>query len=214
MHNNAKSYIRQYMRNEPGKQRQMMNGDRRMEYDNKTLEDYLALPEGARIELINGRFYDMASPTMIHQRIALELGRLFSNYVDKNKGSCIPFIAPADVQIDCDDKTMVQPDVFVVCDRSKITRPRIVGAPDLIVEIVSPSNYYMDLAIKLAKYKSAGVREYWVILPDDKTVLVYDFAISEAPTQYSFDDVIPVAIWDGDCKIDFKEIYSKIEFMY
>lgn len=187
---------------------------KRLSYENKTLDDYLALPEGTRIELIDGRFYDMAAPTMIHQRITLELGRLFSNYVEKNNGQCIPFISPADVQIDMDDKTMVQPDVFIVCDRNKITKARLVGAPDLIVEVVSPSNAYMDLTIKNAKYKHAGVREYWNILPEDKVVLVYRFEESDIPVQYTFADVVPVGIWNDECKIDFKDIYSKIEFMY
>ena len=117
----------------------------------KTLEDYMALPEGARIEMIDGKFYDMAAPTTVHQRIALELGHLFSNYIDKNNGKCIPFVAPTDVQLDCDNRTMVQPDVLVVCNRDKITKARVVGAPDLIVEVLSPSNFLMDLIVKLVK---------------------------------------------------------------
>ena len=183
-------------------------------YEEKTLEDYLALPEGARIELIDGKFYDIAAPTMIHQSISLELGYLFKTHVEKNKGSCITFVAPTDVQIDMDDRTIVQPDVFVVCDRNKITRARLVGAPDFIVEVLSPSNFMMDLVIKLAKYKNAGVREYWVVLPDDKAVIVYEFEKSDIPVQYSFEDTVPVGIWNGECRIDFKKIYEKIEFMY
>ena len=180
----------------------------------KTLEDYMALPEGTRIELIDGRFYDMAAPTTIHQKIGLELGHLFEGYIEANGGECVPFVAPTDVQLDCDDKTMVQPDVLVVCDRKKITRARIVGAPDLIVEVLSPSNAMVDLIIKLAKYKHAGVREYWTVFPDDKAVFVYDFTKTDEAVQYSFEDTIPVGIWDGKCKIDFKKIYKKMEFMY
>jgi Uma2 family endonuclease len=184
------------------------------DYENKTLEDYMALPEGTRIELIDGRFYDMAAPTTIHQKIGLELGHLFEGYIEANGGECVPFVAPTDVQLDCDDKTMVQPDVLVVCDRKKITRARIVGAPDLIVEVLSPSNAMVDLIIKLAKYKHAGVREYWTVFPDDKAVFVYDFTKTDEAVQYSFEDTIPVGIWDGKCKIDFKKIYKKMEFMY
>ena len=180
----------------------------------KTLDDYLALPEGTRIELIDGKFYDMAVPTTIHQSIGFEICYLFKNYVSKKGEKCVPFIAPMDVQLDCDNRTMVQPDVLVVCDRNKITRARIVGAPDLVVEVVSPANMVTDVMIKLFKYKNAGVREYWIVYPDEKRVTVFDFEKDIGPRDYSFEDTIPVAIWDGDCKIDFSYIYSQIEFMY
>ena len=181
----------------------------------KTLDDYLALPEGTRIELIDGRFYDMAAPTTIHQRIGFLLCKLFEDYIDSNGGSCIPFVAPTDVQLDCDDKTMVQPDVLVVCDRRKIIKARVIGAPDLIVEVLSPSNWYMDTARKLNKYKNAGVREYWIVIPEEKSVIVYDFEHSENPMVYSFEDSIPVSIWDKKLVIDFKtQIFDKISFLY
>ena len=183
-------------------------------YENKTLEDYLALPEGTRIELIDGVFYDMAAPTFVHQRIGGMIFYEFERFIDANGGSCIPSIAPTDVQLDCDDKTMVQPDVLVVCDRDKIIKARVVGAPDLIVEILSPSNWYMDVIRKKRKYQNAGVREYWIVLPDDKKVLVYNFKKSSDPVEYTFEDQVPVAIWDGKCVVDFKTIYSKIEFLY
>ena len=183
------------------------------DYSNKTLKDYLALPEGIRVELIDGVFYDMASPTSIHQRIGGEIFTQLSNYIDSNKGKCIPFAAPMDVQLDCDDKTIVEPDVFVVCDRNKITTPRIVGAPDFIVEVLSPSNWYHDTQRKLWKYKQAGVREYWIVMPNLLKILVYDFKKSDIPTEYGFKDEISVGIWDGKCKVDFKKVYDKISFM-
>ena len=182
-------------------------------YCNKTLEDYLALPEGIRVELIDGVFYDMASPTSIHQRIGSAIYYQLEQYVDDNKGQCVPFVAPTDVQLDCDDKTIVVPDVFVICDRNKITKPRIVGAPDFVVEVLSPSNWYHDTQRKLWKYKQAGVREYWIVMPDSLKILVYDFEKSDIPTEYSFKDEIPVGIWDGKCKVDFKKVYDKISFM-
>lgn len=183
-------------------------------YGDKTIEDYIALPEGTRVELIDGRFYDMAAPTTIHQSIGAEIFRLLKNHIEKNGGRCIPFIAPTDVQIDRDDKSMLQPDVLVVCDRSKITRARIVGAPDLVVEVVSPSNAITDVLLKMVKYRHAGVREYWIVYPDEKMVMTYNFEKGEEPGTYTFADSVPIAIWDGRYEIDFSYIFSQIDFMY
>jgi len=143
---------------------------------------------------------------MIHyQLISLILG---------NNGSCIPFIAPTNVQLNCDDKTMVGPDVLVVCDRSKITKARIVGAPDLIVEILSPGRWFVDTILKMKKYKEAGVREYWVVDPDEKKLAVFHFEENDDPVEYTFDDQVPVGIWNGECKVDFALIYERIRFLY
>ena len=179
----------------------------------KTMQDYLALPEGVRAELIDGEFYDMAAPTAVHQMLCTALLTAFAGYIDTNHGSCIPFGAPFDVQLDCDDRTMVQPDVLVVCDPNKITKERLVGAPDLVVEILSPSTWYHDTARKLLKYRKAGVREFWIVMPQQQRVLVYDFAKSDLPVEYSFADEVPVGIWDGACKVDFRKIYEKIRFL-
>ena len=183
-------------------------------YGSKTIDDYIALPEGTRVELINGRFYDMAAPTTIHQSIAAEIWHLLKNHIEKNSGKCMPFVAPTDVQLDCDNKTMVQPDVLIVCDRKKITKARIVGAPDFVVEIVSPSNAITDVLIKMVKYRDAGVREYWIVYPEEKMVMVYHFEKNGEPKTYTFDDKVPVGIWNDECEIDFKYIFSQIDFMY
>jgi len=182
--------------------------------NDKTLDDYMALPEGTRIEMIDGVFYDMAAPTFIHQRIGAMIFNVFENFVNANGGPCVPSIAPTDVQLDSDDKTMVQPDVLVVCDRKKIIKARVVGAPDLIVEVLSPSNWYMDMLRKKKKYQAAGVREYWIVIPEQKTVLVYDFEKSSEEIEYTFEDKVPVAIWDNKCEVDFKFIDDKISFLY
>ena len=182
-------------------------------YNNKTIADYLALPEGVRVELIDGVFYDMAAPTSYHQRIGYLIEHDLDDYIDSNNGECVPFNAPVDVQLDCDDKTMVQPDVLVVCDRKKITGLRIVGAPDLIVEVMSESNWYHDTQRKLWKYKNAGVREYWIVMPRQMKIRVYYFEKSDIPKEYTFNDEVPVGIWGGKCKVDFKKIYKKISFM-
>ncbi len=180
----------------------------------KTLADYLALPDDVRVELIDGVFYDMSSPTSVHQLIGSNVYTFLDRYINDNYGECIAFVAPTDVQLDCDDKTIVEPDVFVVCDRSKITKPRIVGAPDLIVEVLSPSNWYHDMVRKLNKYKNAGVREYWILMPDEKTVQVYIFEKGEGPIFYTFEDKVPVGIWQGKAEVDFKSIYDRISFLY
>ena len=181
---------------------------------NKTIEDYIKLPEGARVELIDGNLYDMAAPTTLHQKIAAEILYLFESFIRTNDGPCVPFIAPTDVQLDCDDKTMVQPDVFVVCDREKIRKARVFGAPDFAIEVVSPSNWNMDMSVKLNKYKAAGVREYWTVSPEQNAINVYEFEKGDLPCCYTFDDKVPVGIWNGRCEVDFKEIYKRLKFMF
>ena len=179
-----------------------------------TLEDYYALPDERRVELIDGVIYDMSAPTTIHQLIGLEIWGQLQKFIRKKKGTCIPFAAPVDVQLDCDDRTMVQPDVLVVCDRDKIIKRCIYGAPDFVVEILSPSTKRKDGIIKLSKYISAGVREYWIVDPDKKQVVVYDFQKEDYPVIYGFGGEIPVGIFDGECRIDFAEIYEYMLFLY
>ena len=179
-----------------------------------TLEDYLALPEDRRVELIDGVFYDMASPSQVHQLLSMRIGRKLGDYIDRKNGTCETFAAPSDVQLDCDDKTIVQPDVFVVCDREKQIGTRLYGAPDFIIEILSPSTKKKDMILKLRKYKNAGVREYWMIDPDKKTVVVHEFEKENNPSIYGFDAKVPVGIFGGECRIDFAEIYERIKYMY
>ena len=177
----------------------------------KTIEDYLALPEGTRVELIDGAFYDMAETSVPTTYFAAEIWSAFKSFIKSDNNDNIVMAAPLDVQLDCDDKTVVQPDVVIVCDRSKIIKPRVVGAPDLIVEVLSQSNWYHDMVRKLKKYKNAGVKEYWIVNIEEKSVLVYDFTKSDFPTEYSFHDKVPVGIWDGKCKVNFRKIYEEIE---
>ncbi len=179
-----------------------------------TLEDYYAIPDDHRVELIDGVFYEMEAPTSIHQIIQNQLSFHLNSYITEKKGACVVLPAPLDVQLDQDEKTMLQPDIVVVCDREKITRPCIYGAPDLVIEILSPSTRRKDMFLKNKKYAFAGVREYWLLDPDWKQITVYDYQTEAPPAVYSFEDQIPVGIFGGDCQIDFKEIYEYIKFLY
>ena len=179
-----------------------------------TLEDYLRLPDDQRVELIDGVFYDMAAPTTIHQSIAGFLHKKFLDFVMANKGPCFPFISPVDVQLDCDDKTVVQPDVLVVCDRTKYKNGRVFGAPDLVVEVLSPSTRRKDMQLKMYKYAGAGVREYWMVDPEKKLVVQYDLEHLGIPAIYNFQSVIPVLIWDSACRIDLGEMDETIGFLW
>ncbi len=179
-----------------------------------TLEDYYDIPDDLRVELIDGVIYELEAPTSIHQVIQNQLSFHLNSYIIGKSGNCVVLTAPLDVQLDQDEKTMLQPDIVVVCDRQKITRPCIYGAPDLVMEILSKSTRKKDMFLKNEKYAAAGVREYWLLDPDWEQITVYDYQTEAPPAVYSFEDKIPVAIFGGDCLIDFKEIYEYIRFLY
>lgn len=191
-------------------------GERPIEYGKPgyTLKDYLALPDDQRVELIDGVFYDMAAPTTIHQAIGGAIYKFLLDHVWEHGGACMPLISPVDVQLDCDDKTVVQPDVMIVCDRSKFQNGRVFGAPDMLVEVLSPSTRKKDMQLKAYKYANAGVREYWMVDTKKKVIIVYDFEHEDIPTIYSFEDKVPVLIWDKKCEVDFALIYEKTGFLF
>ena len=187
-----------------------------------TIDDYLALPDDQRVELIDGVIYDMSAPTTPHQLIGGEIYAILREFLLRKKGTCIPFISPVDVQLDKDNKTMVQPDVCVVCDHSKINRARIYGAPDFVVEVLSPSTKMKDILIKTKKYQNAGVREYWMVNPDTETVtkILFTPPTEEYPDgdmtvkTYPFSASVPVGIFNDECVIDFGEIRERYAFMF
>lgn len=180
-----------------------------------TLDDYYhVIPDDMRVELIDGVIYNMTAPTSAHQIIGgFIYSRLLQHVLEKG-GACLPMISPLDVQLDCDEKTMVQPDVVIVCDRDKIINRCIYGAPDFIIEVLSKSTKKKDSVIKLNKYLNAGVREYWMIDPMKQKVIVYDFEHDDYPEIFGFDAKVPVGIWDGECEIDFAEVYEHVRFLY
>lgn len=176
-----------------------------------TIEDYYALPDDRRVELIDGVFYDMAAPAPVHQRISGEMYRQIANFIFENKGKCIPFMSPVDVQLDCDDRTMVQPDVIILCDRNKVTGWGIMGAPDFVAEVLSPSTRRKDCIKKLDKYTEAGVREYWIIDPEKRKVIIYGFEKESYPEVYGMEGQIPVGIYGEKLFINMKLVGDMIQ---
>lgn len=171
-----------------------------------TLDDYYALPDDLRAELIDGSFYVMEAPSVDHQAVLVELLVMIRNFIRKKKGKCKVFCAPIDVQLDRDDKTMIQPDILVLCDKEKRKDKCIFGAPDFVVEILSKSTRSKDMNLKLKKYKNAGVREYWIVDFEKERVITYFFEKKDVPVIYGIRDIVPIRIFCGELQIDFQDI--------
>lgn len=163
--------------------------------NNYTTKDIYELPEGQRAELIDGTIYDMAPPSRMHQTLVGEIYATIRNYIRSNNGECKVYLAPFAVFLNEDDKTYVEPDVSVICNPNKLDDRGCNGAPDWIIEVVSPGSQRMDYMTKLFKYRTAGVREYWIINPMTETVQTYLFEEIEDSVQYTFNDEIPVGIY-------------------
>jgi Uma2 family endonuclease len=147
-------------------------------YSRYSYADYLTWEMDSMVELIKGKiFRQSAAPRRIHQEVALQLARKIADYLDDK--TCKIFIAPFDVRLPAKSKkpqdifTVVQPDICVVCDPSKLDELGCIGAPDLVVEILSPGNNQKELIHKHDIYEENGVREYWVIHPSEQTLLIY-----------------------------------------
>ena len=133
-----------------------------LQENNHTIDDIFALPQGQRAELINGQIYDMTPPNTRHQRLLSFLHLEIGNYIRTNEGACEVFPAPFAVFLFADNQTYVEPDISVVCDSAKLDDKGCHGAPDWIIEIVSPGNRPMDYFTKLFNYRTAGVREFCI----------------------------------------------------
>ena len=174
-----------------------------------TTDDIYALPDGERAELIDGQIYMMGTPSRIHQKLVGQLSRIIGNYIESNHGSCEIYPAPFAVFIKKDDKNYVEPDISVVCDKNKLSDRGCEGAPDFIIEIVSPGNHSDDYIRKLYYYKNYGVREYWIVDPKRKTISVNYFEGNIVSVQYPFDSIIKVNIYE-DLFINFSEIANML----
>lgn len=177
-----------------------------------TLADYLALPDGQRAELIEGVIYDMASSSAVHQDILLDIAVALKE-ASKKHTECRVYTPPYDVQLNADDRTIVQPDVFAVCHKDRLSRKRVIGAPDLVIEVMSPSTRKKDIEIKYGEYAQAGVREYWMVDPDRMLIYVTVFAADDIISIYTFDEKVPVWISDGEVSVDFAEIKKDIAYV-
>ena len=160
-----------------------------------TIDDIYALPDGERAELIDGKIYYMAPPSWKHQKISGYLCSEIYNYIKNNDGKCEVLAAPFAVFLNEDDINYVEPDISVICDLSKLDEKGCHGAPDWIIEIVSPGSKPMDYFTKLFKYRNANVREYWIVDPTKELIMVYRFE-KETMEQYSFGEDVPVGIYN------------------
>lgn len=161
-----------------------------------TIEDIYALPEGERAELIDGKIYYMTPPNTKHQRLVHFFDREIGNHIQSKNGSCEVFPAPFAVFLNENDSNYVEPDISVICDPSKLDDKGCHGAPDWIIEIVSPCSRQMDYLTKLLRYQTAGVREYWIVDPQKERVTVYLFE-KETVEEYAFGEEVPVGIYEG-----------------
>lgn len=182
-----------------------------------TYADYINWFDDVRRELIDGFIKLMTpSPSRKHQKISSALMKIWGNYLEKK--NCEVYHAPSDVRLlkdenATDDKhiyTVVRPDIYVVCDLSKLDDRGCLGAPDLIIEIVSPERVQRDVKEKFELYQEHGVKEYWIVNPNDENVNVF---VSDNQGKYQFkgmyagDDKIPVNIFNGDLEVDLTEVF-------
>lgn len=177
-----------------------------------TIADYEALPEERRAELIEGRLYDLAAPTGIHQQFVMRIWKALDNCIEKHDMKCIAQAAPFDVQAWPEEDTIVQPDVMVFCtDPTMALKARATTAPDFICEVLSPSTAFRDRHLKLYKYRIAGVKEVWLVSLRDRSVEVYRFIDGcDDPDRFSFSDKVPVRISEGQCEVDFEAISREL----
>ena len=161
-----------------------------------TTDDIYALPDGERAELIDGQIYMMGTPSRIHQKLVGQLSRIIGNYIESNHGSCEIYPAPFAVFIKKDDKNYVEPDISVICDKNKLSDRGCEGAPDIIIEIVSPSSRRMDYYKKCTLYAESGVREYWIVYPEKQRTMIYRYEDDAAPMIVPFEQDLAVGIYN------------------
>ncbi|CAI3543090.1 MULTISPECIES: Uma2 family endonuclease [Clostridium] len=177
-----------------------------------TYDDYLKFEDNEIVEIIDGKISAMSpAPSRIHQELIMEISAEIRNYIKSNNGECKVYPAPFDVvlvsenQNANDSKNIVQPDISVICDKHKLTDKGCTGSPDMIVEIISPFNPSNDYVRKLNLYEQFKIKEYWIVNPMKKNILVYTLTDNgyNMPDMYTFNDKVKVNIYN-DLEIDFK----------
>jgi Uma2 family endonuclease len=183
-----------------------------------TYADYLTWWDDKARELIHGFIHEMSpAPRLTHARVSRNINRRLDAIISRNKGKCEVFTAPFDVRFPkqgetADDKidTVVQPDICVICDSSKLDERGCCGAPDMIVEILSPSTLKKDVNDKFALYEASGVKEYWIVHPRDKSITVFILQGNGKygdGTLYESEGKVPVYIFDN-YPIEWSDIFS------
>ncbi|OPZ83812.1 MAG: hypothetical protein BWY74_04370 [Firmicutes bacterium ADurb.Bin419] len=176
--------------------------------------DYLTWDENERWEILDGVPYMQAAPSRIHQEISMELATQFHTYL-KGK-TCRVFAAPFCVRLDVeknneDIRNVVEPDITIVCDNSKLDERGCIGSPDMIIEILSPSTGKNDKLIKFNKYEKAGIKEYWIVEPEQKLISVFLLQPNGRygrPEVYSEENTIKVSIFQ-DLEINLNTVFDK-----
>jgi len=175
-----------------------------------TYADYLKWDDDKRRELIDGVPYLMSAPGTAHQKLSMNLSLLFATFL-KGK-TCQVYAAPFDVRLNADtlDDTVVQPDLIIVCDSSKLDKAGCKGVPDMVIEILSPSTSHYDKTTKFNKYQESGIREYWIIDPKAKKLEVNTLNDGSYITSpYTAEDIVPVHVLDG-CDINMQEVFEGV----
>ncbi len=176
-----------------------------LKVNNFTAKDYWNIPDGERAELIDGQLIAKAPPSFKHQKLVSELHYAIKSYINSKNGACEVIPSPFAVYLTVNDDTYVEPDISVICDPNKLSDRGCEGAPDFIVEVVSPSSRKHDYSIKNDIYINAGVREYWIVDPEKERTTVYRYEEDAAPTIFSFDQSITVGIY-GDLRVTISEL--------
>jgi Uma2 family endonuclease len=176
-----------------------------------TYADYLEWDEGERYEIIDGEAYMMAPPSRFHQEISGNLYYALRSFLEGK--TCKAYTAPFSVRLfpaaDKSDDTVVEPDIAVVCDSAKLDDRGCNGPPDMVIEILSSSTARYDRIVKFNKYREAGVREYWIVDPEEKVVSAYVLQDGQY-TAANYDETAPVTVLPG-CEIDLKTIFGTTE---
>jgi Uma2 family endonuclease len=188
------------------------------EYGKYSYADYLTWQMDEMVEIIKGKVFKQAAaaPRRIHQEVTLKIARKLADYLDQKP--CKIFVAPFDVRLPVKSKrnedifTVVQPDICVVCDRSKLDDAGCIGAPDLIIEILSPGSNRKELKYKYEVYEESGVKEYWVIQPTEQTLLIYTLTKGKyVPSKlFSPGDIVSSACIEG-FSLDLEEVFHDLD---